>query len=452
MGLISKTVIVKWVGKTKKHYVDKGYKFTKMGDEFEVKVEDLTKGSNIKIEYMCDKCGKLIKTVYSHYNKYKKYNGEYYCRRCGYELFSKNNQRNTMLKNSKSIKQWCIENNRLDVLDRWDYELNEYSPDEISYGTGELYWFKCDKHLEHKSELKRIGDILRRGDDIKCNQCNSIAQWFLDNDLDINDYWDWDKNKDIDIWNIAHANNDKKVWMKCQNKDYHDSYNIRLNNFIKGERCPYCVGKKIHTNDSLGQHITDDYGEEFLNKIWSDKNNRSSFEISMYCNKKAWFKCPIGKHEDHEMKIQNATRRDYRCPECVKERTESLIEEKVRLYLESLGYTILHEYKCSILPRNPKTNTIMPFDNEIKELKLIIEVHGKQHYDTDFYKHMHGCPNEEAYIYLHQRKLYDRYKKMYAINHNYHYLEIPYWAINGKTDRYKKLIDDKIDEILNKNY
>ena len=38
------------------------------------------------------------------------------------------------------------------------------------------------------------------------------------------------------------------------------------------------------------------------------------------------------------------------------------------------------ENKCSIKPYNPETNRPMPYDNEIVELKLIVEVHGEQHY------------------------------------------------------------------------
>lgn len=47
--LISKTAIVKWNSKTKQHYVNLGYEFTKMGDSFEVKVEDLTHGSSSEV-------------------------------------------------------------------------------------------------------------------------------------------------------------------------------------------------------------------------------------------------------------------------------------------------------------------------------------------------------------------------------------------------------------------
>ena len=53
--LITKTVKVKWNKKSKEHYVSLGYEFTKTGDVFEVKVEDLTKGSNTIISYNLQK-------------------------------------------------------------------------------------------------------------------------------------------------------------------------------------------------------------------------------------------------------------------------------------------------------------------------------------------------------------------------------------------------------------
>ena len=69
---------------------------------------------------------------------------------------SKQKMRKTKLSNSKSFEQWCIENNRQDVINRWDYELNGCSPKDVCYGTNKKYWFKCLTHPEHKSELKDI--------------------------------------------------------------------------------------------------------------------------------------------------------------------------------------------------------------------------------------------------------------------------------------------------------
>jgi hypothetical protein len=101
----------------------------------------------------------------------------------------------------------------------------------------------------------------------------------------------------------------------------------------------------------------------------------------------------------------------------------------------------LHEHNCNIIPINPKTNYPLPYDNEIVELKLIIEVHGSQHYykptGTHFNKNFD----------LHKQKLYDRYKRIYAKSRGYYYLEIPFWT-NDKKENWKKLINKKINEIL----
>ena len=54
MGLVSKTAKVKWNASNKKYYESLGYIYTKMGDEFEVRIEDLTKGSHVKVDCLCD--------------------------------------------------------------------------------------------------------------------------------------------------------------------------------------------------------------------------------------------------------------------------------------------------------------------------------------------------------------------------------------------------------------
>ena len=122
-----------------------------------------------------------------------------------------------------------------------------------------------------------------------------------------------------------------------------------------------------------------------------------------------------------------------------------MIEEKSRLYLEELGYTVFTEHKCSIRPINPETNRPLPFDNEIilkNEKHLIIEVHGEQHYKIGGLY----CKTEKD---LYNRHSLDRYKRIKCIQVGYEYLEIPYTAFD-KEETYKKIIDNKIREILEK--
>jgi len=118
----------------------------------------------------------------------------------------------------------------------------------------------------------------------------SFAQWGIDNICKdfLEQYWST-KNKD-DPFSIL-ATGVKKIWIKCQNKNYHDDYLIMPYNFVSGERCPYCSGKKVHKLDSLGEK----YKQALY--AWSDKNTFSPYEILPYSNKYAWFNCD--KHGDY---------------------------------------------------------------------------------------------------------------------------------------------------------
>ena len=451
MGLVSKTVKVKWHGKTRKHYESLGYVYTKKGDEFEVRVQDLTKGSGAKVACRCDGCGKKLSWTYNDYKDISKEDGSTYCNVCSRKLFGKRIP-------AKSFYDWCIENNRKDILSRWDYELNNCSPKDISYSTHKEYYFKCSTHQYHSSELKDI-HIFTNGHEgsIACKQCNTVAQYILDNfpGKDLYDVWDKDKNGDLDPWKINRGSN-KKIWIKCQEREYHGTYESICNAFTQGGRCPYCNKNsgKVHQKDSLGQHIIDNYGENFLHNVWSKKNNVSPFDLPPSTKRRVWWKCVNGKHEDYLRTCNSSFRYEFRCPKCAEETNNSIIEEKTKTYLKQLGYCVLTEYDCTLKPVNPKTKHFMPYDNEVilsNGKHLIIEVHGEQHYKSKFYGTKFNISKDDAEDMLKQRKLYDRYKKYVAWKNGYEYLELPYTAFRGKNkDLYKQMIDNKIKEILRK--
>lgn len=76
MLIPNQLIEVSWHSQSRKHYVDKGYTFTKIGDKFIVKAEDLTKSSTAKIKVKCDYCSKEFSMIWYHYqydilNKHK---------------------------------------------------------------------------------------------------------------------------------------------------------------------------------------------------------------------------------------------------------------------------------------------------------------------------------------------------------------------------------------------
>ena len=459
MGLISKEVEVTLNSMNMKYYQKLGYTIPKIknksrelttpnGTKIVVKVEDLSSGSGVDIEVICDSkdCeNPIIKsTSYTNYKKAVHEDGKYYCQKCASKLFGREKTNKTKLENSISFYAWCKTNGKQDLLDRWDYELNNCTPQTVCYRAGGKYYFKCSKGI-HKSELKTISN-LAGGDRCKvCTVCNSFAQWGIDNICKdfLERYWDYEKNI-INPWNIPKSSG-KKVWIICQEKDYHESYNVICSSFLRGRRCPYCNNQngKIHPLDSIGTLYPK------VLETWSDKNKKSPYKYSPHSNQKVWWKCVDDKHEDYKRSINASNKYNFNCPKCIQERDESFLQEKVRLYLEGLKYTILHENNCTIIPKNPKTNRNLQFDNEIKELKLLCEVNGSQHYKIKNFHYKTAKYNNTTPEYeLHKQQLHDRYKKFIAYKLGYDYLEIPYWTDDGK-ETWKQLINDKIEFIHN---
>jgi len=474
--LISNIGKTKWNGKTKKYYIEKGYKFTKMGDDFDVQLKDLSENSSVLVEVKCDckDCENpyLNPMPWGDYRRCLKEDAKFYCKKCACNLYGNENMRKTRLLNGKSFEQWCIENNRLDILDRWDYVLNKCKPSEISYSSCKLnkkgYWFKCSKHPEHKSELKSINSFTHgRTGSLDCNQCNSFAQWGIDNICEdfLEKYWDFEKNIKIGInpWEIARGNSKIKVWIKCQDISYHESYDIVCNHFTNNERCPYCHGSKTHYLDSMGILLEN----KELSDLWSEKNNNSPYECMPNSNKiKAWWKCAEKKHEDFYRDMNHSLICNFRCPECVQERDESMIQEKTRLYLEDLGYDVLHEKNCTLSPKNiisppnggnlKRRNKKLRYDNEIiinNNLHIFIEVMGSQHEKISEW----GMKSSMIFNTTPQQELdyqiaKDKYKEQYVYEQgeNYYYLALWYYDFNKK-DKYKMLINNKIDDIYINN-
>lgn len=70
--LLSKTAIITWNPRNKKHYIELGYKYAGMNTELNVSVDDLTKGSKAIVQYCCDYCGKELHTTFEVYNRNRK--------------------------------------------------------------------------------------------------------------------------------------------------------------------------------------------------------------------------------------------------------------------------------------------------------------------------------------------------------------------------------------------
>ena len=221
-----------------------------------------------------------------------------------------------ILKKSKySFKQFCLDNNYLELLELWDYELNTKNPEEVGHSTSDKYWFKCPKGL-HESSLFGVGNVVKgytnKGSYCMCHRCNSIGQHIVEKygEKYLNEIWS-EKNI-ISPFDIERSSK-KIVWLKCTNDSTHPDYDISANNFQKTHTCPYCIGKRLCKTNSFG-HIFPKSKD-----IWSDKNDKTPFDYYHGSKEKVWFKCENGVHDDYIRPINQQFRLVYLCPVCGKE-------------------------------------------------------------------------------------------------------------------------------------
>lgn len=83
MGIVNKTAKVKVGSKNFKYYKNLGYDFNHVGDEIDVKIDDLLKTSKVKILVRCDICNQKEMLVdYGNYNVVMNKTGSYACKDC----------------------------------------------------------------------------------------------------------------------------------------------------------------------------------------------------------------------------------------------------------------------------------------------------------------------------------------------------------------------------------
>lgn len=144
----------------------------------------------------------------------------------------------------------------------WVWDVNDVNPYLISKYYKDKVTLKCVKKDYHGVYTVAPLDFV--SETSRCPYCaskkihpkDSFGQWLIDTygDDAIEKYWS-PKNT-LDPFRISKSN-DKKIWILCQEKEYHNNdggYPTTCDNFYNGRRCPYCSTRhgKVHPLDSFG--------------------------------------------------------------------------------------------------------------------------------------------------------------------------------------------------------
>ena len=197
------------------------------------------------------------------------------------------------------------------LLVQWDRELNkDISPQKTTVCSHKKVWWKCDKGHSYQSAVSKRS--AGRG----CPYCSGhkVLQGF--NDLatthpDITSLWS-DRNTQFSPQEVS-AGSKKKAWWVC---DKGHEWESSVKNIVKGQRCPYCSGRKVLPgfNDIKTTHP--DIASE-----WDYIKNTHIFpsEVSAGCRKDAWWRCDRG--HVYKSRVQSRTKQNSRCPYCINRKT-----------------------------------------------------------------------------------------------------------------------------------
>lgn len=307
-----------------------------------------------------------------------------------------------------SFDEWCMDNNHQDWLGLWNYEINEASPEDVAYRSGKKFWFKCPRGL-HDGTYRCIANLtVNKNSTLICKKCNSFGQYLLDvfGEFGICQYWS-DRNT-INSFDVSVGDSKTTIWIKCQNSN-HPDYATTPNMFsIMGCRCPVCVNKKIISGINDIATTRPDLASYFLNK-------EDSYKYAACSGKFVSMKCPIC--ETVQLKqISNVYERGFSCDKCSRSKS----------YPEQFMYNVLDQIRQK---HNMKIYTSHTFDwskyvvanNDIlsgkkiydfyviSDKEIIIETHGKQHYEE--------CSFTQRTLFEEQEN--DRIKMNEAMHHGF---------------------------------
>jgi ribosomal protein S27E len=399
MGLLSNETEIGIISTNSDWYESRGYVVPRYknnrgkviipkGTKIKVKVTDLKNGSNAIVNVKCDNCEKEYPMIWRNYQNFSKEDGKIYCNKCAMALYGTKNRMLSRLKNSISFEQWCLDNNRQDILNRWDYDLNDVEPSNIGYGANTKYWFKCPLGI-HSSELKEINTISsRKYFDAQCNQCNSIGQWLINsygsNALEI--YWS-DKNL-VSPFEVSYGSCNNFVYLNCP-----DCGNIKLispNRFTRqGLGCPKCSDGISYPN-KIAFNILEQLHVDFINEYSPNwiKPKRYDFYFELK-NKKYILEMDGAFHDDKCVKSNDyykdnlATENgieviridcNYNGFNRLSYIKDNILNSKLsKIFdLSEIDWLLCHQYSCTSLVKivcdywNNGDNTVLNIANKFK--------------------------------------------------------------------------------------
>lgn len=190
----------------------------------------------------------------------------------------------------------------------WMTRKNGFKPDEVSYGSGRMVWWKCRKGHVWQASISN-----RTTNDSGCFKCNRGAPTDLRDFPEVLKEFDHQRNPGVNPFSLPVGF--KVAWV-CSVDSKHKwvSGFYRTN---KGIRCIYCANKQASKSNSLKTT------HPILAKQWHPLKNGKlkSSHVTSGSQKRVWWKCKKGPDHEWETTVCDRVKYETGCPFCSFRRT-----------------------------------------------------------------------------------------------------------------------------------
>lgn len=221
----------------------------------------------------------------------------------------------------KSLREYCEETGRTQILEEWDYEKNlPATPDNTSYGSGKVMAWHCSKGHEWEQSVR--ARVKRTSYD--CPVCANRKLLPGYNDLvtlypELCKEWHPTKNGDLRPENFLPTSYTKVWWICEKGHEWEARIDVRAK---LGSGCPVCAGMKVipGVNDLATLYPS-------LAKEWHSTRNGDLTPDKVYAQstKSFWWKCQKG-HEWVEP-VSKRVQVHMECPICSGKYDPSLMKK-----------------------------------------------------------------------------------------------------------------------------
>ena len=186
-------------------------------------------------------------------------------------------------KQKYTFYQWCIDNNRYDLLDRWDYDMTGFGPNDITYASAKPVYFKCPNNI-HKSSKRLVYVITNKNADqrnFRCIEC--MKEYPIMKDITGNVYGELTViGPDFDATNNHNGNGTYwKCLCSCGNE-----VSVFAGSLKDGKQVT-CGDRKVHRSGNNNSNWKGGITPKLISDRMSDNYNK--WRDAIYA--KDWYTC-----------------------------------------------------------------------------------------------------------------------------------------------------------------